>query len=365
MRITKESYESIISAGIKAEALLANEKKFQNSKNKFLSFTCECSKQIAFNGITSHSKICNLVKPMVSKQMFNDIVTNYKGREYCVICGEPIPDIKSCKRYKSRRIHVCSVNCRKELFRRKTLKQNVGTSKCQVCNCRFYWKGRAYKTCSTKCNNKYISLKVTEDWEKLKKNTTAYDKKCKNQGLGFKANYSYMPPWNKGMSGEEYMSHYIQEDGSNSFYDALQKNNGWFKPSNVEFIFKTILDNGNYRYQHSFFSQNSQFDFLLSFNNNVYVIEIDGDYWHKSSRREPDIEKRKIIRLADKLKSNKIKNIKNTNKIWHVLRFWEIDLYNEPIKIINHISNLKEFDNDQRKIESEISKISTYYEKSA
>lgn len=364
MRITKDYYNRIIAEGTEAEKLLESEKRFRTAENKFKVFKCDCGKTVRFNGITSHSKVCEFVVPLVSLKMFEDIVSNYDGGERCVVCDNIIPDIKSYKRYNNRRIHTCSSKCRKILVNRRTLKNHVGESICEICGEQFYWKDRPYKTCSDKCNNKLASNNVKNEWSMLKNNNLdKYKDRCRN--IGSNRVYISKPAWNKGLTGEEYLSHYLKEDGTNTLYEGLKKNDGWFKASTPELIFKEILEKGNYRYQHSFFTQGHQYDFLLSFNKNIYIIEIDGDYWHKSSRIEPNADKRKIVRLADKLKADKIKNIKNTNKKWHVIRFWEIDLYNEPSKIAKYMSNLKEFDYDQQKVESEISKINSYYEENS
>ncbi|MFA5484935.1 MAG: hypothetical protein WC260_01675 [Candidatus Pacearchaeota archaeon] len=46
-----------------------------------------------------------------------------------------------------------------------------------------------------------------------------------------------------------------------------------------------------------FLPENKQWDFFVWHNNYIFVIEIDGDYWHRSSKVFSNIEDRKIIEL--------------------------------------------------------------------
>ena len=80
------------------------------------------------------------------------------------------------------------------------------------------------------------------------------------------------------MTGREYLKHYDKPDGTNSLYEGLKKNHGWYYKSKPEIKFEEILEKINIDYRYNFFTQHSQFDFLVIGKNINFIFEIDGDY---------------------------------------------------------------------------------------
>jgi very-short-patch-repair endonuclease len=117
-------------------------------------------------------------------------------------------------------------------------------------------------------------------------------------------------------------------------------------------------------YQYSFFSKGHQFDFLVSLKKHVLIIEVDGDFWHKSKRRCKDEEARKIIRDNDEKKASIISTFKS-DKYWVLLRFWEIDIYEDYETVKKFIQKLVEEEENATKFECNVQKIKIYYEKNS
>lgn len=166
--------------------------------------------------------------------------------------------------------------------------------------------------------------------------------------------------WNCGLHGEEFLKHYEKSDGTNSLFETLKKN-FFYKKTNAEQKIEILLQELNLDFQYSFFCCKRQFDFLLSLKKHVILIEVDGDYWHKSKRRCKDSSKRDIQRKNDIEKEKIILRIKNSNKKWLIIRFWEIDINENIEKIKNFLDLLVRDDEDEAKFESVVQEIKVYY----
>ncbi len=199
-------------------------------------------------------------------------------------------------------------------------------------------------TCTHTCGRATASIQLKKYWEKEKGNGKVSDrnKKISNWRKENKDIISGNDAWNKSLKGREYLKHYDKPDGTNSLIDGLKKNTKFFKKTTIEIKFDDLLKNMGLNYQYSWFCSNRQFDFLISFEEFVLVVELDGDYWHKSKRVFSDPDLRKITRLEDYLKEQVIKKIKNTSKEWYLVRFWEYDINHNFDKIEEYIKTFKE-----------------------
>jgi very-short-patch-repair endonuclease len=168
-------------------------------------------------------------------------------------------------------------------------------------------------------------------------------------------------PWNFGLSGKEYLKHYQKKDGSNSLYDSIKRNSSFFRKTLPEKKMEDILLFLSLKFEHPFFRKRKQFDFVIFLKNYRFIIEVDGDYWHKSSRRCSDPTIRRNQRDIDKRKEGVFKKIKS-NKSWVVLRFWELDILNDSITVEKYIKELIKEDK-KGNCESTIQKIKKYYRK--
>jgi len=318
--------------------LLLDRKISKNNHNEYV--VCPtCKKNITFNGCTSHSKIHSDI--LIAKKAF--IKNKYLFQNYC-FCGNEIFVPENIKDARRKHTHFCSSECYniaknkvKNYYKKQQMKK-----KCIICGKAFNANHKDTKTCSYNCWIKLLSIKTKNVWNN--RTDIEISEKISSGSLGKKG----CKAWNKGLTGNDYMKHYIDENGNNSFYEALSKNDKWFRKTSIEKKFEDLLEKLNANYQYSFFTQNSQFDFLISTNNFVYIIELDGDYWHKSRRLFPNETDREMKRLEDNLKSNKIKNIINTKKNWIVLRIWEYDINNNFGIIEEWVKKLlKEEKNDE------------------
>ena len=101
----------------------------------------------------------------------------------------------------------------------------------------------------------------------------------------------------------------------------------------------------------------SQFDFILNINNLKIILECDGDYWHKSSRRCSDIGVINIKRNQDKLKEKFM-----IDKEFLFIRFWEYNINNNLDIIENFLLELKSSDINSNSV---IENIKEYYIKNS
>lgn len=113
-----------------------------------------------------------------------------------------------------------------------------------------------------------------------------------------------------------------------------------------------------FNYKYCFFINRRQFDFYVDLDEIKILIEVDGDYWHKSSRRCNDVLERDIKRKEDFDKFEAILGIKSKYK-WYCIRFWEYNVYNNKSEIVNFLSDIKNKINIYDKIKS----MNEYYKK--
>lgn len=329
-------------------------KKFMKICNFNEFYKCKCGQKVHINGSSSHSKMCKYSNKSKSLYLFK----KYKFNKICPICKKNINlkfniiDIrKKCLSFFC--CHECFILAKKNVSKyKRNLKLQT---KCKICNKKFIGDR---KTCSNKCYLKLLKNKVSICWKKQKR-TGYYKTRCENIG---KRSYENAKAWNKGLKGEEYLKHF-EKNGVNNFYNALKNNNKWFKKTYPEIKMDNLLKEMNLKYKYSFFTSNRQFDFIVSLNKNVFIIEVDGNFWHKSNTHCQNIDERLKMRQSDKEKEKVIEKIKNTDKKWYVIRFWELDVVNDIENVKKYLLNLVYLDKNGGNIENEICEIKKYYDK--
>lgn len=114
------------------------------------------------------------------------------------------------------------------------------------------------------------------------------------------------------------------------------------KGTDIEILFKEILDELSIKYQYKFRIYNEtkdpfwyrEFDFLIE--NTKILVEIDGDYWHGNENIfKPLNEHQKETKKKDKIKEQ----FAIDNK-YKVIRFWGSELKESKNKIKNKLINL-------------------------
>lgn len=289
-----------------------------NLKIDFEHYKCGCGEKITSNGATSHSKKCIKTFSHRDKE-----IKKYFKKE-CILCNEQIPIhrqenifLRDARRYHQ---NFCSNECFKKAKSELYALKNYSKT-CPICKVGFV--SSRSKFCSKECASKNSSINLSDLWIKTKKQRS---KNIKDGRIKlFESGYISPEVWNKGLSRDEYLNHYIDVDGNNTLLNALKNNEKWFKKTSIEYKLEYIFKELEINYQYSFFCKNKQFDFILSFANFILILEADGDYWHKSIRKEKDISKRKIKRLEDKLKENVIYSSKFKKEVF-LLRIWEYDI---------------------------------------
>lgn len=317
-----------------------------------------CGRTIKFNGCTPHNIICPNIyydKLETIKKMFNfyqkSIFSGQQLNYYQILNKSQRIDamyivVKNAKEYSQIKKFVYAY----ETHRRR----------CIICNRQFIHLTAI--TCCEECYSNRIS-NTTKMWHQ---NCDIDVKKQINRKIGIKSSIYHkgVSPWNKGMSGEQYMSYYIK-NGKNTFYEALAKNTGWFKKTKPQMKFEQILNKHDIKYKYNICIKQNQYDFLTFFGDIFIVFQIDGDYWHKSQRRCNDQQIRKIKRMEDKLKQNVIHTIKNTKKKWYFIRIWQLDLLQNIQKFQNYVLNIKENINSPIQMFSIITQLKELYNKNA
>ena len=323
------------------------QQKYNNKDLKYVTVTCStCDGKISFNGIGSHSKIHESIindKLEFLKKTYNFYVNS-------IVSGKSIKYGNNTRKNK----YIVVINSKeyKEICNYiNNYEKNFKL--CAICEKPIIKKS---KTCSYNCSKKLISNGLKEYWsdDKNKENIENRNKKISDLSKIYNLNRI---PWNKNITGEEYIKHYIDDNGVNSMLEGFKKSN--FIPiTSIENKIKDFLEKNNFKYQHSWFTSMKQFDFLLSLDNNIIIIECDGDYWHKSKRKCSDEDERKLKRIEDKLKENIIYKIKSDKK-WYVFRFWEYDINKNFEKIERYLIDIKENEN---LIEQKYKEIKDWYE---
>lgn len=308
-----------------------NALKIQENYSEFkglgkLNFNCSCcDSEININGSNSHSKLCSNIHH--DKMIF--IKYKFNGYDKCVCCDKKIdysPNINRLSRYL---ISFCSTECKTE-----SISYLKSIKKCTVCG-ELTVKS---KTCSKECGYKLVSDSI-KTWHNDNKNTDEYLDRNKRIGEKSKINFKGRVPWNRNLKGDEYLKHFIK-NGRNTLYDALIGNKKWFIKTNLEIEFEKLLVKLDINYKYSFFINRRQFDFYIDLGDTKILVEVDGDYWHKSSRRCDDVFEREKKRKEDFDKFESIQSIKSKYK-WYCIRFWEYNIYNDEDDVINFLSEIK------------------------
>lgn len=117
-------------------------------------------------------------------------------------------------------------------------------------------------------------------------------------------------------------------------YNRLEyfKSEKFKEKSQLEYNFEKILDLLNLEYENQFPLDGYLFDFKIK--NKKILIEVDGDFFHCN----PDVHGKP----KHDIQENTIKNDKNKNKAvksseYHLLRFWENDINNNPEWVIKRL----------------------------
>lgn len=327
------------------------DRNFVTSQFGKIQLTCStCNLITNINGATSHYLKCKKIK----EDKFVLIKKIFKLYDNCAFCNAILnyKGLHNNVRSRDIRITTCSNKCKRKIISFIYNYEN-NLQKCVICNKQYIGK---YKTCSLDCSNQLRS-DSNKDWYKLYKNTDLYisrNAKISESKIGKKLPFIV---WNKGIKGETYLNHY-EKNGKNTLHEALKKQKEtWYKKTSIEEKIEKLLIKLGIPYQHCYFFAGTQFDFKINFNDvQTYIIETDGDYFHKSSRRCFDINERELKRYNDKLKENILYNKLGNDKCC-IIRFWEYNI-NNNIDIIEDMLISMIIDEDKSSI---INTIKQYY----
>jgi len=359
-------YQYIIENYIIFKNSLVSETIFKNEKKGKLNFFCDCGKEINLNGVTSHKKICKCANSSKIKFLKN----RFKISDKCVVCNSniniPNYDIKYLR---SSHIHFCSVECYYKALK-VVLRYEKYLSNCEVCGKHFLKSVKKIKTCSPECASKLLIVGRFNYWNspEYEESRINRSKKLSNIVLNYiKNNPNRKPVWKLNIKGAEYLKHYDKSDGSNSLLDGIAKNKKLFRKTSLEIKFESILIDFKLDFKYGEFLFGKQYDFIVHFKNAILVVETDGDYFHKSSKRCNNKEEIQIQRLSDKLKDKLIEIDANekthTKRKWYIIRFWEYTINNNIDVTKLYLKNLIEEDinGNKEKFESIIQEIKEYY----
>jgi very-short-patch-repair endonuclease len=105
-------------------------------------------------------------------------------------------------------------------------------------------------------------------------------------------------------------------------------------PSKLEFTFADILTGIGIEFVHQFNVEGFDYDFYIPSKN--MLIEVDGDYWHSNP-----IKFTVLNNMQKKNKGlDKLKNIHAERHNYTLQRFWEHDINNNRIEVIQKLINL-------------------------
>lgn len=316
--------------------VFANPEKFivTNLVKGSLAFSCGCGANIRINGVSSHSKVCSQVLNS-RKEFINSILP-----ENCFTCTGLIirEDYNIVAMRQQKYSCFCSESCSKKAKIAQVYKERI--IKCLICSDEFVKTASRGKLCSRLCAIVHSKENVKE-WHKNNRDTELYKERNEKirKNTGFKKITS---AWNKGLSGAEYLDHY-EKNGENTLYSALAKNNGYFRGTSIEGKMKALLEKLNFKFRHGFFYKKHQFDFYIEVDDKRrLIIECDGDYWHKSSRRCKNVQDQSQARNRDTKKEEYLKSeFSKENRIIEVVRFWELNINKNMDIIEQFILNLK------------------------
>lgn len=331
---------------------------FKNFDFSKLKIKCsECDLETNINGCTSHVH-------KVHKKMFHDKVKKinevFNINEKCILCDKEISLEKYLldkKRLSNFYISTCNSKCWWKVLN-FIHNYNNNLKECVVCKNDFIHIKNV--VCSKECEIKH-KKETVKNWHLESKNAKYYIKrneKISKSRIGKKNNFEI---WNKNLSGEEYLKHY-EKNGVNTLYEALKKQkNSWYKKTSIEQKMEDLLIKLDIDYIYCFFYKNRQYDFKIKLNDEkMYIIETDGDYFHKSTRRCLDENERKKSRQSDLDKEKILYDGFGKDKCT-VLRFWEYNINNHMDEIENLLISLKESE-DKIKIVKKIKKMYNKYE---
>lgn len=310
------------------------------------------------NGCTSHSKLHKEIY-QIKRQKIKEFLFRGECIDFCLVCGKPLIWLKQNGSVDSSQLVTCCFKCAQEL-QTFTKRYQTKLKKCEICGKQFITTCKA-KTCSQGCYKTLLGMN-SKAWHCKMKNTQQYTnmyRKISTSERNTRANLSSIP-WNRGITGEQYIKHYQKQDGINTLYQSIKRNSSFFKKTHPEVTFQQLLKELNIDYKYCIFVKNRQFDFLLKFKNCNIVVQVDGDYWHKSKERCNDENLRKMVRLSDSLKQ---KVIYQNRKGWSVIRIWESDLERDIDNIKMYFQKIKEQSsgNELDKIRNTICEIKEYY----
>jgi very-short-patch-repair endonuclease/phosphoribosyl-AMP cyclohydrolase len=112
--------------------------------------------------------------------------------------------------------------------------------------------------------------------------------------------------------------------------------NGLGYSSNLEKVFKEILDGIGVNYIEQFYVQEIKALYDFKIKGRKVLIEVDGDYWHCN----PNIEKFKTPTQQwhfDNLERDKLKNQWAEDNGYQLIRFWEHDICNNRLDVVSKL----------------------------
>ena len=117
---------------------------------------------------------------------------------------------------------------------------------------------------------------------------------------------------------------------------------GRIKKTKQEKVFEQFLIHNNIKYIYSFIYKKRQFDFFLKDYN--LIIELQGDYWHANPNfwdvNDDDDTKKKLYETQKmKIKDDIIKKELINKSKYSFIEFWEYDIYNNFISVIQTLTN--------------------------
>lgn len=287
---------------------------------------CKCGKEISFNGVTSHSRVCpfgwyakdvlfyKLANLRAGHESVNGAFSHYhKNKEQSDFKNNQYWNLK--KKLKTR--HFCD-NCGKLIYSKN-------------------------KTCSKKCA--YELMSKNHGYLANSQMLKILHKNRQEQGFIYSA-------WNKGITGDEYISHYQRE---NETLDEAKKRftTGLFTKTSIEEKIEKFLIQEKIEYNYSYFLGGRQFDFNIK--GKYIIIEADGDYWHGNPNSIYHNQEKQIIKQKDdRIKDSIAKENGNV-----IIRFWESDIHNN----FNWISKIIKIvvEGDQNDIEKALCEIKENY----
>lgn len=324
--------------------------------------TCDCGKESTLNGLTSHKRVCEqafITKSRYLKEQIQTII----GETKCPVCDSEIEvDYQEIRNLGKINLITCCKQCTVKLNTIESLFNKIDI--CPICE-REYVKDRMNrKTCSDECKSKHLSNIVTnyhkaDEFKDSREKRKTSLRNSNNSGW-FKKD---KPPWNKGLTGEEYISHYLNDDGTYRLKQVDICSDTSIEKKVHKFIHELEL---THQKQYSF--KFKWYDFYIELENFILMIETDGDYWHCNSKTCFDPNKIKSIRHYDSYKTNLIESwVRQDNKPVKLIRFWETDINNNFEFCKESITKLVEYDKKgmTNEFTSTIQKIKEHYIKSS